>query len=306
MYKLQKQHVLPLLEIIASIEISFYGMYLSSLALLIGIASLVTMIPYLSNSVLSQLLFIAGFFLSCLAFISLNLINKKKWQLLNAKIVDYKIKKLQILNIKIWRVRFWYSFNFNGNDYVKKVYGKTFFYSEREAKNYSIKHSIKTETVLPVNVFKPYPKLSSINTKVNIFFLIYFYLILLASSLLLIFGFLYHIAGTVDMRSLANSQNQQYVNTQLNKIVESYITNLNVWKLILPVLVLVVMVLFIIKSLVMLIQNKMFFFQPKVDTELFLEKIVQQNLTVRHCVYCNQKNDLDSEFCLHCGRKLAN
>ena len=306
MHKLKKHHLIDLLEIIASIPISFYAMFISFIIVLIGIASLVRTIPFLSNSIVSQLLFILGLSLSSLAFITLNFIDKKKWPMENGKIIDYKVVRYQSQVLKMWRIQFRYSFRFNGKDYVKKIYGKTTLNNETEANGYSAIHSIRTETVLPVYIFKYYPRLSSISTTMNIFFLFYCYLVLMASSILAIFGFLYHIAGKVDITSMAFSHDQLYVNSQINKIIENYLTHFNVLTLILPVLVLVVIVLFIIKSLAMLFRNKMFFFQPKVDAELFLEKIANQNLTKTHCVYCNQKNDLDSKFCLNCGRMLAN
>lgn len=235
----------------------------SPLAILfIGIAELTNRVNFLPAIYITILLYILSIIIIIIALFSLNVLNKKNWPIVKGTIVRSEVVVNPIPTFKLWTIKYTYSFNFADRNFFKRTYSKLIFNSEYEARKYLDKISGMQQGSIPVHVFKFEPNISSIDTKMNIFYVFYSYIVLLASSMLVFFGFLGQI---FIYYGISTEPNQIDIFIQLERVLGTYLTNANITLLILPLSILILIILFLVRSLLILIRNKLYFFHSRLD-----------------------------------------
>lgn len=266
----------------------------------LGIASLVNSLIFIGPYYMSILLFIGAIVVVTGSLYSLRFMNKSNWPQVEGTITQSQVVRSPNSIFKLWTIKYTYTFTFEGINHIKNCYSKIIFTNRYDAHKYLEKISIADQHKLPVSVFKYYPDLSSINHKMNVFSLLYFYLVIIVTSQLLFIGFLAKIYINYQLPPAENTD----IFVQLQNIISIYFSKLDVTLLILPILILILLLIFILKSIWLIIQNKLYIFNSRITPILETPAIQKDQLTQRICVHCHQKNDLDSTFCLNCGRML--
>lgn len=304
MYVINRERINTVLKIGGTIVVSLYGFYLILIFTLVGISSTANTLTNYSNYIVSQILYTFAFIISFTAIISSQVLNKKKWPMVEGHIMNSDTS-LNSRDLYIQQcIKFSYLFDYRGLTHIKRGVSKLTFRTEAEAQTYVQKHTIDPHATIPIYVFKFYPNWSSTNTKMNIMYLFYVFIVVVTNALLILFGFIFRIAGAYDLTTAMNSSNSQASYQVLHNIFTNYLANFDLTALIVPLLLLVVLILFLVRSLYLLIQNRISFFNSSINPDLFMEEFKFQRLTERHCDDCNTVNDLESIFCSNCGKKL--
>ena len=283
-----------------------YLIYAPFAILLIALFTTTNSLNFLTPYYISALFYILAILILIVALKSLNIINKKYWPQVEGKIVKSEITKDPFSIFRIWTIKYTYKFTFEEKDYYKGCYSKIIFNNEYEARKYLDKVSENDKSSLPVYVFKSHPEFSSINIKVNVFHLFFLYLIIMANCSLIFFGFLARIANDYDISSVTDPTGHTDVFVQLRKIFDIYFSKMDLFLLLLPILILILLTIFIIKSIKMMIQNKIFIFYSRIKPGMEYEENVFGQITYKICTNCNFKNDIESMYCSNCGEYIKN
>ena len=302
MYYNKKHYINNVIGIVVSIPISIYLLYASIALVFIGIATIINELTIYSAYTISQMFYIGAFFFISTALLSLRIINKKNWPTVDGKIIDLSVVLNPIPLIRLTTMKITYTFYYHEKQYVKKTYSTMIFNTENDAYTYLNKNIVNKNSTIPVYVFKFYPKLSTHSPKMNIYYLFLFYLIILITSMVTFFGFIYRVVSIANLPTISNPSANPDLVVGLKHLYNVYMTNFDVSTLIAPGLLLFLILLFITLSLKLIIKNKIFFFYTRLDTDSFMEKITAMKLTEKHCIHCNYVNDAESKFCANCGK----
>ena len=288
------------------IAVLVFGTFYAILYSLIGLMSIDNGFPT-TKGLIAQLFFILGIFIITTAFLSTFLLNKRSWPQVNAKITYSSVARNRFSVSISWTLKHVVFFTFNNHEYFKSFYSNLSFSSRQEAEEYLQKFSRVPGRIIPIYVFKYFPRLSSESCKVNFFYLIYCYGVILISGLLMVFGFLLHLLDTGMAKivtTYSNDGSSENSTIVFQQSFKNIITVIESAYSVVFILFLIILGLFLIRTIYLVYHNKLFYFISGFNLLQPYELDTYQTAKDKLCLECNTVNDSDSVFCYNCGSKL--
>ena len=161
--------------------------------------------------------------------------------------------------------------------------------------------------MIPIYVFKYYPKLSSESYKVNFFYLIYCYGVILISGLLMVYGFLLHLLDTGIAKivtTYSNDGSSSNTTIVFQQSFKNIIAVIESSYSVVFIIFLFLLGLFLIRTIYLVFHNKLFYFISGFDMMQPDGLETYQTSNEKLCLECNTVNDPDSIFCCNCGSKI--
>ena len=302
MYKLSKQNWNTIILITFFILIIPYILYSPIALILIGIISITNLINFPSVYYMSISYYISAIVIIVMAIVSFNYIDKKKWPQVTGEIIDVKIGVEPMSILRQWTLKYIYKFNYNGKNYIKTTNSKIKFDNRYEGQKFINKIDWRGKRYFPVYVFKPFPRLSSPETKSNILDMFLLYLIIMTNVMLIFIGLVFRISVVYDVS--ASSQNDIFI--LIKNVFTIYLSKLDLISILLPTVIFLLLLVFIIKSITLLVKNKVYLFYARIDPSGLSEEppyeLPMELIQRKICSYCNTKNELEAIFCRNCGK----
>ena len=256
----------------------------------------------------SQLYYFIALITLIVAYISLNFSNKDKWPLVQGKIVNSIVVRDILRSKQTYTLKHYYSFYFNGEKYTKSVnQNNLLFRSYQEGNNYLREFVNSNKKLINVYVFKPYPQYFSSHTKkINALYIFFIYIVILSTSLLILFGFVLSLAsiGQATIGPISGGSYQFGTSQDLQNLLKNIYSKNIILSLVTPVSLIIILLIYLFKSVKLLLKNKIFFIISKVD-EIYPDQSDNQvGINKIVCLKCNSKNDETSLFCTNCGASL--
>lgn len=301
MYKLSKQNLNSIILLIFLTLITPYLLYVSFAIFIMGLLSVTNFINFTSSYYLSVSYYAVAIIMITLSLVSFNHIDKRKWPKVVGEIVETNVIRDSLSPLKLWTVLYIYKYNYNGINYTKSAKSKITFNNEYEGRKFIKKSDLINKKYLPVYIFKYYPRLSSTESKMNIFHLFLLYLIIMINCNLVLLGFVVRIATNFNIVTNPNTGFFE----QMNQISDLYVSKADYFLILLPIVIFILLLIFVIKSIMLLIKNRIYLLFTKIDPDVLSEK-PSYELPVNFkekkiCPNCRSKSEKEAKFCSGCG-----
>ena len=264
-------------------------------------------LSFLSLNNKSQLSYIVALIIVIIAFISLKLLNKNNWPMVQARIYNSLIVRNNSSISRTWILKHVYTFDFNGEKIVKTANQmEPSFKTQEEANNYLMKFRSNNKKILNIYVFTPYPKIFSSQTKkVNILYLFYMYTTIVSTILLLLYGFVFSLAnlGYVSIIPFKEGGYQYGTPQDLHNLLAHITAPAVMLSFLLPLSLLIALLIYFILTIKLMYRNKMYFVFSSID-EIFPDESYNADINKVICLKCTSKNEETSVFCTNCGASL--
>lgn len=260
------------------------------------------------RGLLSKVLLILSFIVISISYISTHFVNKNNWPQVKGTIINSHInrnifskKTSMILDLE-------YSFVYKAKKYNESSSHKIDFRSEEESLKFSKKFSKDKLRFINVYVFKYNPRFSSTTEKINILYLLVYFVVIVGFVFLFLTGFLYHLINTGIAKIITDTNSNGSISNstiEFQKSIYNFGLIFDSSTLVIVSLILFVLIMFSYKLTTDLWKNKIFYTIPKIDSNYILSmnriESVNEDLI---CSSCNYSNDSSSIFCFDCGKNL--
>ncbi len=258
--------------------------------------------------ILSKILLILSFILISFAYIYSCFVNKNNWPQVKGSIIKSHVTR-NVFSKKISMVlELDYSFVYNSKKYIKSSSHKITFQSEEESLKFSKKLSKDKLRFINVYVFKYYPKISSTTKKINIVNLLIYGIFIISFTITFLLGFLFHLIDIGVAKIITETTNDGSVSNstiEFQKVISNLRLIFDNSTITIVFLTLIVLLMFIFRSTKDVLNNKLFYSVPRINTNN-IECLDPNNSLTNEliCSSCNYVNDLSSIFCFECGNNL--